>query len=227
MKKTTIAAVLAAAAFTGASHADAAIRITEWMYQGQPISGPLNEHEFVELTNVGAVAIDMSGYSYDDDSRLAGTFSLSGFGIVQPGESVIFTDTDAASFRANWNLSDSVKVIGNSAPGLGNGDEINIYSAGTLIDRLTYGSDPRTRYRSATLTTLDGLGANDVTKWAFTDTIFGGGVYDLSSVLPGGIQTSGHGETGNPGYFFTPVPEPTAVGLLAIGGLMALRRRRA
>jgi hypothetical protein len=38
--------------------------ITEWQYNGS---------EFVELTNVGGEPVDMSTYSYDDDSRLAGT----------------------------------------------------------------------------------------------------------------------------------------------------------
>ncbi|GAB3747218.1 hypothetical protein GCM10028817_04300 [Spirosoma pomorum] len=108
------------------------IRITEYMYNGTP-------GEYVELTNVGNAPVDLTGWSYDDNSRTAGSFSLSGFGVVQPGESVVFTESDASVFRTAWYLPTSVKVVGGSNQGLGRSDEINIYDAtGTLVDRLTY-----------------------------------------------------------------------------------------
>ncbi|WP_262924012.1 ExeM/NucH family extracellular endonuclease, partial [Spirosoma liriopis] len=112
--------------------AEGRIRITEYMYNGTP-------GEYVELTNVGNKAVDMTGWSYDDNSRTAGSFSLSGFGVVQPGESVVFTEADQAIFRTAWYLPASVKVIGGSNQNLGRSDEINIYDAtGALIDRLTF-----------------------------------------------------------------------------------------
>ncbi|MBX3362942.1 MAG: lamin tail domain-containing protein [Phycisphaeraceae bacterium] len=119
--KSTIAIIIAAGA---AAIASADIRITEWMYDG-------TGGEFVELTNVGAAPIDLTGWSYDDDSRLPGVFDLSGFGTVAPGESVIFTEVSADAFRTNWGLSASVKVLGGYTNNLGRADEINIYDAST------------------------------------------------------------------------------------------------
>jgi hypothetical protein len=71
------------------------IRITEWMYDGAG-------GEWVELTNVGGAPVDLTGWSYDDDSATVGVFSLSGFGVVQPGESVVFTEATVAAFRSAW-----------------------------------------------------------------------------------------------------------------------------
>lgn len=84
--------VLAAASVAGsAGLASAGIRITEYMYSG-------NAGEFIEFTNLGDVAIDMTGWSYDDDSREPGALDLSAFGLVAPGESVVITEDLAESF---------------------------------------------------------------------------------------------------------------------------------
>ena len=110
------------------------IQITEYMYNG---SGG----EFIELTNVGNAPVDMTGWSFDDASRTPGSFAIGAFGVVQPGESVIISEQPAATFRTNWYLPASVKVIGGNNQNLGNGDEINVYDASnSLIDRLTYGN---------------------------------------------------------------------------------------
>jgi len=101
-----------------AATAQAQMRITEWMYDGQIGS----KGEFVEFTNIGSSAIDMTGWSFDDDSRTANTMDLSAFGTVAAGESVIFTDATAANFRAAWALSDTVKVIGGKTANLGRDD---------------------------------------------------------------------------------------------------------
>ncbi|RYE17845.1 MAG: lamin tail domain-containing protein, partial [Sphingobacteriales bacterium] len=124
------------------------MRITEFQYNGS---------EFVELTNLGGLAVDMTGWSFDDNTRTAGSFSLSDFGSVKGGESVIISETTAAAFRTLWNLCDGIKVIGGNSQNLGRSDEINIYdNTGTLIDRLTYNDQgtapqggPRTDVNSA------------------------------------------------------------------------------
>jgi predicted extracellular nuclease len=111
------------------------IQITEFMYDG--VNG-----EFVEFTNIGTAPVDMTGWSFDDDSRTPGSFDLSAFGIVQPGESVILTEATADAFRLAWSLPSTVKVIGGlgGSNNLGRNDEINLYdSSGNLVDRLTYG----------------------------------------------------------------------------------------
>jgi len=106
------------------------IRITELEYNGS---------EFVELTNVGSAAQDFTGWSFDDDSRTTGTVSLSAFGSVAAGESVIIAESTDAAFRTEWGLAPTVKVIGSNAANLGRADEANIFDGtGTLVDRVTY-----------------------------------------------------------------------------------------
>lgn len=108
------------------------IRITEYMYSG-------TGGEFIEFTNLDANPIDMTGWSYDDDSSVAGTVDLSAFGIVSPGESVVLSEADAATFIADWNLV-GVTVIGNLTTNLGRNDQINLFDSGdVLADRLSFG----------------------------------------------------------------------------------------
>src|SRR6185312_7524044 len=105
-----------------ASSAAAEMRITEYMYSGA-------NGEFIEFTNVGDAPIDMTGWSFDDDSETPGTVDLSAFGTVAAGESVILTETAAADFRTAWSLCDAVKVIGGNTTNLGRDDEINLFDA--------------------------------------------------------------------------------------------------
>src|ERR1044071_9613676 len=76
------------------SLASASMRISEWMYQGA--SGA--NTECIEFTNVGGPAVDMTGWSVDDNTEFPGCTSLSAFGIVSPGQSVILTEQDATLF---------------------------------------------------------------------------------------------------------------------------------
>lgn len=148
-----------------AASVHAEMRITEYMYSGA-------NGEFVEFTNVGAAPVDMTGYSFDDDSETPGTVDLSAFGTVAPGESVILTETEAGAFRSAWSLCDAVKVIGGNTTNLGRDDEINLFDAtGQLADRLKYGDDvlggPRTQNKSAWVSAA-GVGANDILDWTLS-----------------------------------------------------------
>ncbi|BAB77800.1 ExeM/NucH family extracellular endonuclease [Anabaena sp. FACHB-709] len=175
------------------------IQITEYMYQG-------TNGEFMEFTNLGTTAVDFTGWSYDDSGRTAGTVSLSAFGIVQPGESVILTEATEADFRAAWGLSANVKVIGGLTRNLGRSDEINLYdnnNNGQLIDRLTYGDETfpgtiRTQTRSG-WTEPGNLGAVTInTDWQLST------VDDAQN-----SRTSTGGDIGNPGFYNinnTPLP---------------------
>jgi len=201
-----------------ASQAQADVRITEWMYQG-------GSGEFIEFTNLGTSAVDFTGWSYDDDSRLPGVFDLSAFGLVGAGESVIITETDAATFRLDWSLAATVKVLGGYTNNIGRADELNLFDgAGSLVDRLTYGDNaaaggPRTQNVSGRATTEAALGANNATLWV------------LSSVgdVEGSYQSLS-GAVGSPGMtsFAAPVPEPETYAMLLAGlgliGFMARRR---
>jgi hypothetical protein len=145
----------------------AQMRITEYMYAG--VNG-----EFIEFTNVGSGAIDMTGWSYSDIATAAGAVSLSLFGTVQPGESVILTENTAAAFRTAWGLCSGVKVIGGLAVNLGREDQINLYDAlNVRVDRLTYGDQTfapgtiRTQNKSGWVSAA-GLGANTIAAWTLS-----------------------------------------------------------
>lgn len=192
------------------------IRITEWMYNGL---GAGSIGEYVELTNVGPGNVDMTGWSFDDNSRAPGSQSLSGLGIVVPGQSVILTDLTAAAFRTNWGLPGTVAVVGGNTNNLGRADEINIYdNTNALIDRLTYDDQtlggPRTNGVSGNPNSFATLGANVHAQWSLS-----------SNGDSFGSYTSQAGEIGNPGTY--PVPEPSTLILagLAVGGFVVVRRR--
>ena len=147
------------------------MRITEWAYSAD--SG-----EFAEFTNMSDSAIDMTGYSFDDDNAVAGSFDLSAFGVVAPGESVVLTESVAEDFRSAWSLDASVKIIGElgvvTGSNLGRNDQINLFdSAGNLVDRLSYGDDDfdgsiRTRDASGQAC-VDFIGQDDVLGWVLSE----------------------------------------------------------
>lgn len=204
-------AILAATVIAAGS-ASAQIQITEWAYS-------VEGGEYVEFTNVGGVAIDMTGWSYDDSNPVAGTLDLSAIGLVQPGESVVITEATESAFRINWNLAASVKVIGEYTNNLGRGDQINLFDAGaTLVDVLTYGDQDfvgsiRTQDVSGNPISAAALGADDVYQWQLS---FVGDSY--------GSYTALTGEIGNPGSFN--IPAPASAALMGLAGLVAGRRKR-
>ena len=87
MKTAKLFIALIAAGVISAPNAQAQVRITEWMYTGAP-------GEFIEFTNLGPAAIDLTGWSFDDNSRLPGSVNLTALGNVNPGESVVITEID-------------------------------------------------------------------------------------------------------------------------------------
>jgi predicted extracellular nuclease len=198
--------------------AHANVQITEWMYTG-------NGGEFIEFTNLGATAVDFTGWVYDDESRFntvaAGGFSLSGFGVVAPGESVILTESSAAGFRSAWSLPAGVKVVGGYTNNLGRNDEINLFDAGgTLVDRLRYGDSS---YVPGTIRTQNISGTPgalaDLAPFAVTT----GWVLSASGDAFGSYL-SGSGDIGNPGLFALAIPEPASLAM-ALAGLALVGSR--
>jgi len=194
-----------------AGSAFAQVRITEWMYSGA-------NGEFFELTNVGNAPVDLTGWSYDDDSATPGVLSLSPLGVLMPGESAVLTESSEAAFRAAWGLAPTVKIIGGYTNNLGRNDQINIFdSSNAIADRLTYGDEVfigsiRTQNISGNPMTPAALGADDVYQWIFA--------------APGdafGSYFSSGGDLGNPGIY---VPGPGAAVLAGLGLMSCLRRRR-
>lgn len=208
------------------SAAQGQMRITEWMYAG-------GNGEFIEFTNMSGSPVNMAGWAYSDSDQGPNDLDISAFGVVQPGESVILTETADAAFRAAWGLGPGVKIIGgNVNSNLGRVDEINLYNAGVLVDRLTYGdnrtaADPpvgapatsgsiRTQNRSGNPMSLAALGANDVFQWALAST---------TGTDAFGSWNSAAGDRANPGFFYLAVPEPGSL-LLFLAGLAGGCMRR-
>jgi hypothetical protein len=148
------------------------MQITEWMYSG-------NHGEFVEFTNRSAQPIDLTNWILKDDQLALPGFSLSAFGVVQPGESVVVTENLEANFRTAWNLPPSAKIIGQlgaigvGGAGLGRADQIHLYdSGGVLTDRLFYGDQTfagsiRTQNISGQAP-CSALGQNNVLAWVLS-----------------------------------------------------------
>lgn len=208
MKKIALLGLLATA-----GSAFGQIRITEWMYSG-------NDLEFIEFTNVGVAGIDLTGYSFDDDSRTAFTVDLTAFGTLASGESAILAENTADSFRTAWGLDNSVKVIGELTSNLGRNDEINLFDAGgNLVDRLTYGDQSiagSIRTQNATgNTTPENYGTNNVLAWVLATN---GDQF--------GSWTSTGGDIGNPGQAQA-VPEPATIAILTLGVAALVRKRQA
>ena len=171
------------------------MRITEWSYSAD--SG-----EFVEFTNMSNDPVDMTGYSYDDNNAVAGSFDLSSLGTVAPGESVVITQSPEADFRSAWSLDASVKIIGElgeiTGNNLGRSDQINLFDSGAnLIDRLSYSDEDyegsiRTRDASGQAC-LDFIGQDDVLGWVLSEA--GDQFGSFAAVT---------GEFGTPGSYNTP-----------------------
>ncbi|MCE5339841.1 MAG: lamin tail domain-containing protein [Planctomycetaceae bacterium] len=189
------------------------IQITEWMYKG-------TNGEFVEFTNLGSTAIDMTGWSYSDSDAAAGDLDLSIFGIIAPGESVILTDADASAFRTAWGLSASVKILGsNTNSNLGRADEIHLYDASEAeIDLLIFsdaaGKGPRTENKSCTIPQADFASTTASSSWV------------LSSVGNNGSWASTSGDIGNPGYNNYTIPEPATIFILSAATMILRFRKR-
>jgi hypothetical protein len=175
------------------------MQITEWMYSG-------NHGEFVEFTNRSAQAIDLSNCILKDDQLALPGFSLSAFGTVQPGESVIVTENVEANFRTAWNLPSTVKVIGQlgaigvGGSGFGRSDQIHLYdSAGVLIDRLFYGD--QTFVGSIRTQNISGqapcsaLGQNTVSAWVLS------AIGDIYGSVQSGPAVTNLRDIGSPGVF--------------------------
>ncbi|HTE06425.1 MAG TPA: lamin tail domain-containing protein [Planctomycetota bacterium] len=187
--KPRLTLALLAAALAGAPLSAQNVRITEWMYNGAG-------KEFVEFTNLGASPVDMTGWSYDDDSATPGSQSLSGFGTVAPGESVVFGEDSVANIQAQWSLAPAVKIVGGSTNNLGKDDRIFLFdAAGSIVDELDYGvtnfpGSIATNGTSGIPAGDEFIGANSVLNWI--SSFAGDGQGSHLSTL---------GDRGSPGVF--------------------------
>jgi len=107
------------------------LAITEIM-PGSNDLDPMINPDWFEITNYGTSAIDLSGFSWDDDSEVPGTVTLPSITIAAGQTVVVWAGTSANKplFAGNWGLvgSASVTIISSdemtgSFPGLGQGGD--------------------------------------------------------------------------------------------------------
>lgn len=223
LRTAALAAVLSASVLSAQAHSPTpSLQITEWLYN----SASDEAGEFIELTNMGATALDLSGWSFDDADGVAGALDLSSLGTLAVGESVLIAEVSADAFRAAWGLAASVKVLGHNTHNFGRADTINVFDASAaLVDRLVYGDQAlpgtiRTQFHSGNPVSLAALQPQTVAvaNWVLASV---GDAY--------GSYASSFGDVGNPGRFvYAPVPEPETYALMlaGVGVLGAAHRAR-
>jgi Lamin Tail Domain/Esterase-like activity of phytase len=138
----TLAGVTNAPAVASANPT-ANVKITEFAYGGLIAGSSVGgDGEYVEITNLGSTPADMTGWSYKTTATVPGPVSLSGLGILAPGESAIITDVTPAEFRTQWGLTDSVKIVNDGSTTLNKGPAtMYLYDSGSaLADSVSYAS---------------------------------------------------------------------------------------
>jgi hypothetical protein len=108
--------------------------------------------DWFELTNAGSTPVDVSGWKMDDSSNaFASAVPLEGVSTIEPGESVLFIETEAgaskvSAFEAAWFGGSvtglKVGTYHGSGVGLGSGgDQVNVFeSDGTKVTGVAFGS---------------------------------------------------------------------------------------
>ena len=90
------------------------LAITEIMASSNDPNTLISDDWF-EITNYGSSAVDLGGFSWDDNSWLPGTVVFPSM-VIAPGEAIVVAQIDAANepaFRTAWNLGPWVQVLVN------------------------------------------------------------------------------------------------------------------
>ncbi len=207
------------------SSATAALVITEVMSSSSHDSptGSTANDDWFELTNTGPIALSLVGWSWDDDSRIAGTAGFGSITSIGPGESIIVTGeaasagTEAASWRANWGIPNTVQVatLTNAGfPGLSgpNGDTIYIFDNTNAVVTFQIFGPATTGTTFEWDTSGNSLGLSVVGQ---------NGAH--KAVSNGWLVNPGPGtDIGSPGVAVAPVPEPRVVAMLTASLLVVL-----
>ncbi len=129
--------------------------------------------DWFELTNIGTVPADLTGWKVDDSSNaFASALALNGVTTIAPGESVIFIETSGAqtaagnvtAFKTLWfgsNPPGNLQIGNYGGSGIGlssSGDAVNIFdAAGNRITGVSFAASPTGPY--ATFDNKAGLGS--------------------------------------------------------------------
>ncbi|MCG9791368.1 SdiA-regulated domain-containing protein [Flavobacterium algicola] len=142
--------------------------VAPWSSGNSPVGA-----DWFEVTNTKAVAVNITGWKVDDDSQSPiAAVALTGITSIDPGESVIFIQTDdlavtSALFISNWfgtNVPAGLRIGSYTGSGIGlstGGDQVNLYNttSSTPVASVLFGASPTTTY-----TTFDNsAGINTIT----------------------------------------------------------------
>ena len=180
--------------------------------------------DWFELTNTGASPVNITGWKFDDSTNaIATAFALRNVTSINPGQSVVFIETDTAGttdaavtaaftsawFGTNVPVGFTIGTYGGAGLSLSSsGDGVNIFDSGNApVFGLSFGA-------GVVGTTFDNTAGAS------------GTIFQLSVAGVNSAFTSFAGaELGSPGI--AAVPEPSSLALLAASvGLAALKTRR-
>ena len=216
MKSLLFAGALGAAIVSSAS---ANIRITEVMSSSNGLGLPTPD--WIEVTNYGSTAIDLTGWRIDDGSfNFAVSAALSGISTIAAGESVIFIESAAgagiAGFRTSWGGISSVQVGYYSGSGLGfssGGDGACLFdTTSTILSQVSFG------VATSGSSFFYGWDASGVLDPSYN------GIVSTVGTIGSQVTFTSTGDTASIGTALA-VPAPGAIALLGLAGLAGRRRR--
>lgn len=199
--------------------AQAQLRITE-VYPSGSANGTYAADWF-ELSNFGLTSVDLTGWKVDDNSfSFATAVAVRGVTTINPGQSIVFLEgnatgtTDAsinAAFVTAWfggNAPGGLTLANYGGSGVGlssTADGVSLFdSLGNLQAKISFGAT------TAGFTFDNAAGLDDTT---ITQQSVNG--------INGAFVSFNAAEVGSPGV----VPEPSSLGLLALGSVAAFAAR--
>jgi hypothetical protein len=210
-------------AFATPALADFDLRITE-IWPGNEPGDNLTEDWF-EVTNFGdmawTAAVDGDLY-YDDDSRDAGTADLmSNVDSIGPGESAVFVNggaSGASEWFIVWNPVASVPLLGYfDGSGLGGGgDEVSLF-----LDDDFDGPQADELFTFADYPDADSNGGQSYDTRLGEFSVVGNANGAVATIVLNDVDQAAIGSPGQ-----APIPEPTSVVLVLLGGMLAACRAR-